>query len=182
MPIRNVPLLASIAGLVLLSSLLLLSPSTSSISSTSTSPLSLSLSLPSLMSSVTGVIDVAPLAFALTDLQRVTIDDTNLVNALGASVVDNVNVNQQVNISSTMTNNQDITQGFVYIVQIKDEQGVVVSLSWIGGESAPAKTFTSSLSWTPDKLGQYTIDIFVWEDLANHNALSEKVTLQINVS
>lgn len=185
MPILNASFLVSIVGLVLLSSLLLLSSSTSSTStSTSTShpPLPPSLSLPSLASSVTDVIDIAPLAFALTDLQRITIDDTNLVNALGTSVVDNVNVNQQVNISSTMTNNQDVTQEFVYIVQIKDEQGIVVSISWIGGESAPAKTFTSSLSWTADKLGQYTIDIFVWEDLVNHNALSEKITLQINVS
>lgn len=184
------PLLVSIVGLVLLSSsLALLSiPSSPSSPSSSHLPPHLSSSLHSssypspLISSVTGVVDITPLAFALTDLQRITVDDTNLVNALGASVVDNVNVNQQVNISSTMTNNQAITQEFVYIVQIKDEEGIVVSLSWIGGESAPAKTFNSSLSWTPAKLGQYTIDIFVWEDLVDHNALSDKITLQVNVS
>ena len=186
--VKDASLLVSVVGLVLLSSLsLLLLPSSSSFQIPSYQSSS---SSPSLMSSVIVSDVVAPLdyfailppAFALTELQRITIDDASLVNALGASVVDNVNVNQQVNISSTMTNNQDITQKFVYIVQIQDDQGLVVSLSWIGGESAPAKTFTSSLSWTPDKLGQYTIDIFVWEDLINHNALSEKITLQINVS
>lgn len=81
-----------------------------------------------------------------------------------------------------MINNQDIHQRFVYIVQIKDDQDLTVLLSWISGESAPAQTFTPSLSWTPEKLGQYTIDIFVWEDLVNHNALSEKFTIQVNVS
>lgn len=119
---------------------------------------------------------------ALTELERVTIDNASLVNGIGTQIDDNVNVNQQINIISKTTNNQDISQKFVYIVQIKNDQGIVVSLGWIGGELPPKGQLSSSTSWMSNDPGKYTVDVFIWEDLINHNALSEKYTFQINVS
>ena len=119
---------------------------------------------------------------ALTELERVTIDNASLVNGVGTPIDDNVNVNQQINIISKTTNNQDISQKFVYIVQIKNDQGIVVSLGWIGGELPPKGQLSSSTSWMSNDPGKYTVDVFIWEDLINHNALSEKYTFQINVS
>ncbi len=119
---------------------------------------------------------------ALTELERVTIDNASLVNGIGTQIDDNVNVNQQINIISKTTNNQDISQKFVYIIQIKNDQGIVVSLGWIGGELPPKGQLSSSMSWMPNDPGKYTVDVFIWEDLINHNALSEKYTFQINVS
>lgn len=119
---------------------------------------------------------------ALTELERVTIDNASLVNGVGTQIDDNVNVNQQINIISKTTNNQDISQKFVYIVQIKNDQGIVVSLGWIGGELPPKGQLSSSTSWMSNDPGKYTVDVFIWEDLINHNALSEKYTFQINVS
>ena len=119
---------------------------------------------------------------ALTELERVTIDNASLVNGVGTQIDDNVNVNQQINIISKTTNNQDISQKFVYIVQIKNDQDIVVSLGWIGGELPPKGQLSSSTSWMSNDPGKYTVDVFIWEDLINHNALSEKYTFQINVS
>lgn len=119
---------------------------------------------------------------ALTELERVTIDNASLVNGVGTPIDDNVNVNQQINIISKTTNNQDISQKFVYIIQIKNDQGIVVSLGWIGGELPPKGQLSSSTSWMSNDPGKYTVDVFIWEDLINHNALSEKYTFQINVS
>jgi hypothetical protein len=121
-------------------------------------------------------------AFALTELQRVTISDPRLENAFEIQIVDNVNVYQQIQISADITNNQKKSQNFVYIVQIKNENDIVVSLGWISAQLSLNQKFSPSLSWTPDKEGKFTAEIFVWESLLNHNALSEYTMLQINVS
>ena len=121
-------------------------------------------------------------AFALNELQRTTIENPRLENAFGVVISDNINVNQQVQISADITNNQEKSQSFVYIVQVKDKWGLVVSLGWISGPLAPQQKLNPSLSWTPDTEGEFTAEMFVWEGLINHNALSEYITLQINVS
>ena len=121
-------------------------------------------------------------AFASTELQRASINEPRLENAFGLHIVDNINVNQQVQISADITNHQEKSQNFVYLVQIKNESGYVVSLGWISGQLTPNQKLSPSLSWTPDKEGEFTAEIFVWEGLQNHNALSKHTMLQINVS
>ena len=121
-------------------------------------------------------------AFALTELQRASINEPRLENAFGLHIVDNINVNQQVQISADITNHQEKSQNFVYLVQIKNESGYVVSLGWISGQLTPNQKLSPSLSWTPDKEGEFTAEIYVWEGLQNHSALSEHTMLQINVS
>ncbi len=120
--------------------------------------------------------------FALTELQRVTTSDPRLENTFRTPIVDNVNVNQQIQISADITNNQEKSQSFVYLVQIKNKADFVVSLGWISGQLTPNQKLSTSLSWTSDQSGEFTAEIFVWEGLKNHNALTEYTTLQINVS
>ncbi len=120
--------------------------------------------------------------FALTGLERTTIGDPRLENSFGVPIVDNVNVNHQIQISADITNNQEKSQNFVYIVQIKNDTGVVVSLGWISGQLTPDQKLSPSLSWSTDKSGEFIAEIFVWEGLVNHSALAEYTTLQINVS
>ena len=120
--------------------------------------------------------------FALTDLQKVTINDPGLVNTSGISIGNNVSVDQQFQISADITNNQEKSQNFVYLVQIKNNEGFVVSLGWISGQLTPDQKLSPSLSWIPNESGQFTTEIYVWESLINHKALSQYTTLQINVS
>ena len=121
-------------------------------------------------------------AFALTELQKTTISDPRLENAFGLSVENNVNVDQQFQISADITNNQEKSQNFVYLVQIKNNADFVISLGWISGQLTPDQKLSPSLSWTPNEPGEFTAEIYVWEGLLNHKALSEYTTLQINVS
>ncbi len=121
-------------------------------------------------------------AFALTELQRATTNDSRLVNVFGAPIGNNVNVDQQIQISADVTNNQEKSQNFVYLVQIKDEADFVISVGWISGQLTPNQKLSPSLSWTPEKNGTFTAEIYVWEGLKNHHALTEYITLQINVS
>jgi len=121
--------------------------------------------------------------FALTELQRVTIYNPRLENTFGISIVDNVNVDHPIQVSVDVTNIQEKSQNFVYIVQIKNNVGFVVSLTTIAGvELNPHQKFSLSLPWTPNEPGKYTAEIFIWEDLINHSALVEYTTLQITVS
>jgi len=127
-------------------------------------------------------ISISPV-FALTDLQRVTISDPKFVNASGAPIGNNVNIDQQFQISAEITNNQEKSQDFVYIVQIKNNADFVVSLRTIAGvELNPHQKFSLSLPWIPNESGEYTAEIYVWDELVNHNALTEYTILKINVS
>ena len=121
-------------------------------------------------------------AFALTELERSSIENPRLENAFEVPIMDNVNVNQQIQISSDITNHQKKSQNFVYLVQIKNESEMVMSLGWISGQLTPDQKLSPSLSWTPTDSGKYIAEIFVWEGLKNHNALSEYSKLQISVS
>ena len=121
-------------------------------------------------------------AFALTELQRATISEPRLENAFGSPVGNNLNVDRQFQISADITNNQERSQNFVYLVQIKNKTGFVVSLGWISGQLTPDQKLSPSLSWTPNKSGEFTAEVFVWGGLINHSALAEYTTLQINVS
>ena len=121
-------------------------------------------------------------AFAVTELERATIEDPRLENAFGIPIIDNVNVHQQIQISSDITNNQMKSQTFVYLVQLKNEEGFVVSVGWISGQLTPDQKLYPSLSWTPVNSGEFTAEIFVWEGLQNQRALTENITLPVNVS
>ena len=120
--------------------------------------------------------------FASNELDRTTMTNTRLENAFGQPVTDNVNVNQQIQISSDIINNQEKSQNFVYLVQIKNEENFVVSLGWISGQLTPNQKLSPSLSWSPDNSGKFIAEVFVWEGLVNHNALTEYSKLNINVS
>ena len=120
--------------------------------------------------------------FALTDLERASIENPKLVNAFDASIGNNVNVDQQIQISADITNHQKRSQNFVYLIQIKNDADFVVSLGWISGQLTPDQKLNPSLSWTPNNSGKYTAEIFVWGGLKNHSALSEYTKLQISVS
>lgn len=92
-----------------------------------------------------------------------------------------VQVNKQVQIAADLTNNQDRIQPFAYLVQIQNEDGVTVSLSWITGTLEPGQSMNPSQSWTPTELGTYNAQIFVWEGVDNPDALSAPLTMELKV-
>jgi hypothetical protein len=91
-------------------------------------------------------------------------------------------VNKQVQITSDVTNNQDKTQPFAYLVQIQNQDGVVVSLSWLAGSLDPGQSLNPSQSWIPVLPGTYTAQIFVWAGINNPDALSPPLNMVITVA
>ena len=92
-----------------------------------------------------------------------------------------VYVDQQVQIVTDLSNSQDRFQNFAYIVQIKNSDGVTVSLAWITGSLSPGQNLSPALSWTPEKEGMYVAEIFVWNSITNPEPLSPPLQLEIEV-
>jgi len=91
-------------------------------------------------------------------------------------------VNKQIQITSDITNNQDRSQPFAYLVQIQNQDGVVVSLSWLTGSLDSGQSLNPSQSWIPTLPGNYNAQIFVWAGINNPDALSVPLTMKIIVT
>ncbi len=70
-------------------------------------------------------------------------------------------------IQSELKNKLLDNLNFTYIVQVKDQEGVTVSLDSVGGTLAGNESIRAALRWTPDSGGTYRIETFVWSTLAN---------------
>lgn len=90
-------------------------------------------------------------------------------------------VNKQVQISADVTNGLNRDQPFAYIVQVLDNNGVVVQLSWLTGTLTAGQSLNPSQSWTPTSAGNYTAQIFVWSGISNPDALSPTLVMKISV-
>lgn len=93
-----------------------------------------------------------------------------------------VPVNKQVQITADVNNGQDRDQPFAYIVQVKDQNDVVVQLSWLTGTLTSGQSLNPAQSWTPTTPGSYTAEIFVWNSITNPDALSPPLTMNITVT
>ncbi len=91
-------------------------------------------------------------------------------------------VNKQIQITADIVNNQDRPQPFAYLVQIQNQDGVVISLSWLTGSLDSSQTLSPAQSWVPTVPGVYTAQIFVWEGIDNPNALSPPLTMKIEAT
>ena len=106
----------------------------------------------------------------ITPTDRVFIEKNFLTNSLG-ELISNPSTDEQLQIVRNVQNNQNYGQPFVFIIQIKDNNGAIISLSWIQGELSPNQDLEVSQSWNPTKIGNYTVESFVW------NSLSESIPL-----
>jgi hypothetical protein len=114
-------------------------------------------------------------------LERAVAAEPELVDQTGAPLTD-VSEGSQVLIQSEITNSQTKKQPFAYIVQIKDADGVTISLSWVTGELPAKESLKAAQSWIPDARGTFTVEIFVWESVDNPVALSPVRTTTVSVT
>jgi len=89
--------------------------------------------------------------------------------------------NHQMQIVGTITNDQNFTQKFVYLFQVKNAADSVESISWVQGELSPKQSLDVSQSWIPTKSGIYQIETFVWNSLNNPMILAPVISTLIVV-
>lgn len=113
---------------------------------------------------------------------KVSLSNLQMVDPVGSRIND-VSVGQPVVLQSSVKNNVAVDQKFAYIMQIKDSDGVTIMIAWINGEIPKGKTFDVGLSWIPDSVGRYKVDVFVWESVASPTPLSLKpLSMPISVT
>ena len=94
---------------------------------------------------------------------------------------DTIQVGQQVLFSAELTGQVQSEHDFAYLVQVQDDEGRTVSLSWLSGIILPDQTITSNQSWIPDLPGSYLVTVFVWESINNPTALSPPLSMEFLV-
>ena len=121
----------------------------------------------------------------LTDpLERVRISNVMIADGIGYDLGDEVSAGQQVQISSTLSNNQEGRgQPFVCIVVISEvNSDTVTSLSWIKGHLQSGQQLNAATSWLPEDPGTYEITVFVWESITQPDALAPPFTMTLAVN
>ena len=110
-------------------------------------------------------------------IQRISVEDVFLADSFGIPI--EPTINEQIQIVGMITNNQNYDQIFVYIIQVRDQDGTVVSLSWIQGELTSNQSLELSQSWTPTGASNYVIETFVWDSLKDQIPLSPNSSLSL---
>ena len=114
-------------------------------------------------------------------IERVPASLPILTNQFG-DPISNPRVGQVIGIQSSLRNNDTVDQVFVFIVQVRDADLVVVDLGWIRNvRLEPGQTLDPALSWTPEVTGEYIIDIFVLQSFDEPFPLSKSHQLTISV-
>ncbi len=113
--------------------------------------------------------------------KRVKVSDIDIVDIVGNKLSE-ISVGKQLQIQSYLESGQSNEQSLAYIVQIKDEHGRTIFLSWIKGSIQNGQSLKKAVAWTPDLSGNYTVKIFVWDNVINPQPLSEVSKIEITVN
>lgn len=90
-------------------------------------------------------------------------------------------VDEQIMIMADISNNQDTQQNFAYLTQVRTDDDVVISLSWLTGSLSPRQSLSPAQSWIPTESGIYHIQVYVWESIDHPSALSPPLSMTVNV-
>jgi hypothetical protein len=113
--------------------------------------------------------------------EEIVTSNFKVVNTLGEEIKSPL-VEQQLNLQTSLTNVSDREIDWAYIVQIINSEGAIVDLNFSTGSLVKNQTLTPALFWTPHNGGIYKIEVFVWDNLRNINALSPKSIFTITVT
>lgn len=93
---------------------------------------------------------------------KVFIESAALFDVRGNEMTSNeVRVGENIAITATLINDEQVSQPFMFIVQIIDDDGAASSLSLTPGSLMPSQSTNPSTSWLPSEQGIYTAEIFV---------------------
>ena len=102
----------------------------------------------------------------------IQLGNISFVNMFG-SPINKLTPGRLVVIQCKMMNLESITHNYTFIVQVKDENGVIVSFSFITGKIHSGDSMTPGVSWTPANVGNYSIEVYVWESFISMKPLAK---------
>ncbi|MDW8276311.1 MAG: hypothetical protein RMJ59_08045 [Candidatus Nitrosocaldus sp.] len=122
----------------------------------------------------------ATIGITVAPTERFAVQQPRTVDQAGNPTTPTVNV--PVSIATQIKNNTTRAMDYVYIVQVKDANGVVVSISTVSSTLDGGRTANVSASWMPTAPGTYTIETFVWSELGKPSPLSPLQRITVTVT
>lgn len=114
-------------------------------------------------------------------LERIQLSNPRILDQFGNSL-SKIESEQNIMISADLTNSQDNSQKFAFMVEVTNESGEQDLFTWMADELIQNQTISPALAWKPTISGKYTVTIFVWESVDNPTALSPPTTLDVIVN
>jgi hypothetical protein len=111
-------------------------------------------------------------------IERLSMNEIEILGQTG-ELIERLEIGQTGMIFSKVKNTVDYAQEFSYIVQIKNEDNNVISLSWVTGEIIASQELGISVSWMPQEPGKYSIDRFVWNSIKGAIPLTDIISTEI---
>jgi len=123
---------------------------------------------------------VANVDYSTSSINRIEISSIFLSDGFGNPII-SLSPNTQMQIVGTIENQINYDQEFIYFLQIKNSDGVIVSLSWIQGKLSPNQILEVSQSWIPTNSENYILETYVWNSLNGSSPLSHSTSTLINI-
>ncbi len=124
------------------------------------------------------IITLAKVTSSIPSLEKLTNSQITLTDSSGKPL-ESFQENNRIQIGGSIKNEQNFDQKFIYLIQIKDHNDSVVSLSWITGELSGKQNLDVSQSWLPKNSGAFFIEAYVWNSLEDQIALSQSTSTSI---
>jgi len=126
------------------------------------------------------IITSAKVESSIPSLEKLTNSQITLTDSSGKPLK-SFPANNRIQIVGTITNEQTFNQKFVYLVQIKNHDNSVVSLSWMSGELSGYQNLDVSQSWLPKNSGTFFIETYVWNSLEDQIPLSQFTSTSVTI-
>lgn len=92
------------------------------------------------------------------------------------------NIGKNLEISTIVVNDEQVSQSFILLVQILDQERTAKSMLLTLGSLQGGESIERSVSWLPEEKGSYTAEIFVWSSFDGPMPLVEKHSVAFNIN
>lgn len=107
---------------------------------------------------------------------------SQITDNLNRPLLEKPTVGKNLNFVTEILNNNDLmTLGYSYIVQVKDDKDSVLYIHSVEGYIDPDNKKIAEISWAPPSIGKYTVEIFVWDKKGVALPLTQKTEYNIEV-
>ena len=124
------------------------------------------------------IITLAKVVSSIPSLEKISNSQITLTDS-SSNPLKSFQANKRIQIVGSIINEQIFDQKFIYLIQIKDQNDSVVSLSWMSGELSGTQNLSVSQSWLPKNSGTFLIESFVWNSLEDQIALSQSMSRSV---
>lgn len=116
-------------------------------------------------------------------LPKISVKAPQIKDSFNRPLLTNPVVGQDLNFVTEISNNDNQnSQSYSYIIQVKDHKNRIVELKWIEGKVNAQSKKDMEILWTPKLSGKYTVEVFVWDGIDSAVAIAKKVEYAINAS